>query len=361
VIAAPDAAPAATVQLDFSAAFNADVVENIGDLVEGQFDSTGARMLTQAVAEANVPGDDDKGIPNDGTFSANSDHPQVILAATDSNDGNNAWKASGLVTETFAVSPIGQYAEVHFFASAGGVGPSSPAKFKVTLNYTDTTSTTSSEFSVPDWFGDISAPGYYLIDGMDRFQNPGYEDADTCAIFGFPLSVDANKTLESIDIEITANPGTFVFFGGIATTETTLSSSANLSISKSAEVKFLTEATFTVVAQNLGPDAADGAVVSDTLAATNFISVTWTCSASGGAACGAVSGTGDISDTLSAFPVNGVVTYTVQCTLVNWSVYENVAEISVPSGVSDPVTSNNRAVYKRYQLILPVIYRNWTP
>jgi len=134
---------------------------------------------------------------------------------------------------------------------------------------------------------------------------------------------------------------------------------ADLSISKSAEQRF-TEATFTIVAQNLGPDAANGAVVSDTLAATSFLSVTWTCSAAGGAACGAANGTGDIQDTLGAFPSGGVVTYTVQCTLVDWSVYENVAEISVPSGVSDPDTSNNRVVCKRYQLLFPVIYRNWT-
>jgi hypothetical protein len=54
---------------------------------------------------------------------------------------------------------------------------------------------------------------------MDRFQNPGYQDADTTAIFGFPLQANARKTLESIEIEITDNSaGSFVFFGAVATT-----------------------------------------------------------------------------------------------------------------------------------------------
>ena len=150
------------------------------------------------------------------------------------------------------------------------------------------------------------------------------------------------------------NPYTFVIAGTAAT------AAADLSITKSAQTVD-NNITFTIAVRNLGPDVAGGAVVSDTLAATSFISVTWTCSAAGGAACGAASGGGDIQDTLATFPAGGGVTYTVQCTLVDRSAYENVAEISVPASVFDPDMSNNRAVCKRYQLFLPLVYKNWTP
>ncbi|MBU0512736.1 MAG: DUF11 domain-containing protein, partial [Chloroflexi bacterium] len=134
---------------------------------------------------------------------------------------------------------------------------------------------------------------------------------------------------------------------------------ADLALSQTIEVEFVTFVTFTLRVENLGPDAADGAVVSDTLAA-NVTNATWTCMAMGGAACGAASGTGDLLDTLGAFPAGGVVTYTVRGVLTNWGMVTNTAEVTPPVGATDPITSNNRATVTRYQIILPVIFNNAT-
>ncbi len=131
---------------------------------------------------------------------------------------------------------------------------------------------------------------------------------------------------------------------------------ADLAITKSARVNFLADITFTIVARNLGPNAANGAIVSDTLP-SNVTNATWQCVASGGASCTA-SGVGSIQSTLTTFPVGSVVTYTVQGVLTNWDYYRNTAEVIVPAGVTDPDMSNNRATIARYQIYLPLIYYN---
>jgi len=119
--------------------------------------------------------------------------------------------------------------------------------------------------------------------------------------------------------------------------------------------------TYTIVARNIGPGAADGAVVSSTFPA-EVISITWTCvAAGGGAACGG-SGTGNVlADTLTTFPSGGVVTYTVQGTLGMLDLGNNVVTVTPPSGVVDPNLLNNRAEYKTYRLLLPLVFRNYQP
>ncbi|MBU0510143.1 MAG: DUF11 domain-containing protein, partial [Chloroflexi bacterium] len=173
------------------------------------------------------------------------------------------------------------------------------------------------------------------------------------------FSAPATSTIVTFTLTVTDTHGLASTPDEVVITVSEQALEADLSITKSAHA-IGHDLTFTITVRNLGPDVASGALVSDTMAA-NFTNVTWTCVASGGAACGAASGTGDIQDTLSAFPVGGLVTYTVPCTLAYWGTYENAAEIIVPAGVSDPDTSNNRAVYKRYQIIFPMIYKNWTP
>jgi hypothetical protein len=60
-----------------------------------------------------------------------------------------------------------------------------------------------------------------------------------------------------------------------------------------------------IVARNLGPRPAPGAVVSDTFPAI-LSNITWTCVGAGGAVCGAPSGSGNLlTDTLPSFPAGG--------------------------------------------------------
>jgi uncharacterized repeat protein (TIGR01451 family) len=155
------------------------------------------------------------------------------------------------------------------------------------------------------------------------------------------------------------NPISLTMDGNKAVTATfTLSAvpSADLSISKALELNFVSGVTFTIVVRNLGPDPANGAVVSDTIPA-NVTGVTWICSASGGAVCTA-SGIGNIQDSVTLFPSGGVVTYTVWGALHAWKYVQNTATVSPPSGVTDPAPGNNSASVHSYQILLPLIYKH---
>jgi len=119
--------------------------------------------------------------------------------------------------------------------------------------------------------------------------------------------------------------------------------------------------TYTIVARNLGPGAADGAVVSSTFPA-EVISVTWACvAAGGGAACGASSGTAFLPPTINPFPSGGVVTYTVRGTLGMMELGNNVVTVTPPSGVVDPDLLNNRAEYKTYRCLFTLVFKNYQP
>ncbi|KPN31734.1 PGF-CTERM archaeal protein-sorting signal [Halolamina pelagica] len=226
VVAVSGSASAAgnTVQFDFSSAYNADVV--YGEDESGDFDGWGA-LVTNTVAGNNANSGD--GLPDDGVFPSTSTHPRIELATTHGNAGNNAWQVSTTNENTFTVSD-GQYETVHVIASAGGAGAGSPAKFRAKLHYSDGTSYTSQEFTVPDWYGGPpNNPGYVLKDGMDRWYHEGdpsvypsyYEDADAPGIWGFAISANSDKTLEKITINVTENEaGSFNFFGGAATAKT---------------------------------------------------------------------------------------------------------------------------------------------
>jgi uncharacterized repeat protein (TIGR01451 family) len=97
--------------------------------------------------------------------------------------------------------------------------------------------------------------------------------------------------------------------------------------------------TYTIVVTNAGPDAANGAVVTDTLPGT-ISNVTWTCVASGGS-CGALSGSGNLSTTVN-LNVGGVITFTIGGRLAVGanSTLVNTAYVSHPT---DPNPGNNSA------------------
>lgn len=133
----------------------------------------------------------------------------------------------------------------------------------------------------------------------------------------------------------------------------------DLAIEKSVELVHYSEITFTIVVRNKGCCCVpvEGAVVSDTLH-SNVISATWTCTSSGGASCGAASGSGNIYEVLPSFPPGGVVTYTVRGSLNSLGYFKNTAEVIVSSGLADIIPGNNSATVERWFLILPLVFRN---
>ncbi|MDQ6962000.1 MAG: Ig-like domain-containing protein [Mariprofundaceae bacterium] len=218
----PMHAISATVNLNFTAIFNKDVV--MGTDQTGAFDTWGGLISSSTAIANNRPAAN--GLPDNGFFAANLDHPAVTLSNFNAN-GVNAYQVANntLANVTAQVTP-GQYSEVHVYASAGGAGINSPATFKLIMHYTDNTQSTSAIFNVPDWFGNITpnTNSYYLRDRMDRMSLAGiYNAAANPAVFGFKVLTNAAKTLSSISIIVTSNQaGAFNFFGGVATTVATI-------------------------------------------------------------------------------------------------------------------------------------------
>ena len=66
--------------------------------------------------------------------------------------------------------------------------------------------------------------------------------------------------------------------------------------------------SYTITVDNNGPDAGDGAVLTDALAAW-AIGTTWTCTASGGAVCPNASGSGSLNETIATLPNGGQLVY----------------------------------------------------
>ncbi len=127
-------------------------------------------------------------------------------------------------------------------------------------------------------------------------------------------------------------------------------------------VRSLGAITYTIVVQNLGPDPANGAVVSG-IFSSEVISLTWECVASGGATCGTSSGTAFLPPVLNPFPSGGVVTYTVRGTLGLLDLGNNVVTVTPPAvyGLVDPNLLNNRAEYKIYRYLFPLMFKNYQP
>ncbi|WP_251329214.1 Ig-like domain-containing protein [Haloplanus pelagicus] len=248
------ATAATTSQLDFTGIYNADVVRGTTDSTDGDFDNGGYTLVSSSEAQNNGnPADD--GVPDDGVFPAKTDvHPKFDLADFDSAD-SNAWQTTGTGSVKASVSPD-QYKTVHVVASAGGAGPSTPAKFEIKLHYGDGSTKTSQVFTVPDWFGaPPSDPGYAIRDGMDRYRT-GYEDANEPGIWGYAVAANSSKTLQQVTINVTENDaGSFNFFGGAATTqESNVVNSAPTASDDSATTDEDTSVTVDVVANDSDPD-----------------------------------------------------------------------------------------------------------
>jgi uncharacterized repeat protein (TIGR01451 family) len=127
-----------------------------------------------------------------------------------------------------------------------------------------------------------------------------------------------------------------------ATDTDTINLNANLAITKTdglANINPGSTDTYTIVVSNAGPDASNGSIVTDTVPAT-ITSVTWTCGTpTGGATCGAASGSGNSISTTANLPSGSSVTYSVTGTvsMAATGTLSNTASVITPaSGVSDP-------------------------
>src|SRR5437868_6660180 len=107
----------------------------------------------------------------------------------------------------------------------------------------------------------------------------------------------------------------------------------------------LSSDTYTITVTNTGLENVSGAVVTDTFPA-QVQSVTFTATGKGGAT-GFSNGGGNINQALN-LPPNSSVTYKATGLIngTSGTVISNIANVSVPAGVSDPNTANNTAADK---------------
>ncbi|PYE87818.1 DUF7507 domain-containing protein, partial [Phyllobacterium leguminum] len=122
---------------------------------------------------------------------------------------------------------------------------------------------------------------------------------------------------------------------------------ADLSITKTDGVTTYTpgmDTSYAIVVSNNGPNDVTGAEISDPLP-TGVTSANWTCgNATGGAVCGAPSGTGAINTTAN-LPSGSSVTYRMSTGIsATFSgSLTNTARVAAPAGVTDTNTANNAA------------------
>lgn len=199
-----------TVPFDFTPAVNRDVIANTGDPTQDPINNAQKDFVTQPVATA-APGSQNKGLPANGFFPANSLHPDLQLGYRDTNDGNNAWVAPGNGQGVTVDVPDAKYSEVHVAA----VATDGPATMQATFTYTDGTQSTATA-EVPDWLDEItqSPSTYYLIDTLDQaLPNGTFEEANDPALFGFRFTPDPTRTLQSVTLTKTGGPGALNVFG----------------------------------------------------------------------------------------------------------------------------------------------------
>ncbi len=129
-------------------------------------------------------------------------------------------------------------------------------------------------------------------------------------------------------------------------TNTPLDRQADLAVTKTDNSDIYTpgsDVTYQIVVSNNGPDDVSEATLTDALPSA-ISNASWTCSAAGGASCGAASGSGAIND-MPDIPVGGNVTYTFTLSVpADYSgSLANTATVAVPDGFVDPNPDNNAA------------------
>ncbi|MFM6409922.1 MAG: hypothetical protein ACKPGT_36795, partial [Microcystis sp.] len=164
-------------------------------------------------------------LPDDGFFPANTYHPEIQLGYNNADDGNNAVLLNGLqnFTVNLPTNQYGQYSSIHLaVTSAWGTN------FSLTLHYTDGTSTTTGNYSIPNWQTPItqSQDLYYLDTGLNPARPDGNDSATasyerlvpsgstsilnplrwdsynqpTVSLFGVRVWVNSAKTLQSFEV-----------------------------------------------------------------------------------------------------------------------------------------------------------------
>jgi hypothetical protein len=162
-------------------------------------------------------GDDFGGLPNNGSYASDSDHPNIQLAFNDSDASGKPDSFildepnPNILTVTFPVVAA-SFSTVQIY----GTSTEGSSSLTVTLNYTDN-STDVTTFTVPDWFSswEASSPVFVIQESMSRFSSSGDDFSYGAALYGASCTANSAKTLQSVTAA-TAGTGRFVLYGATA-------------------------------------------------------------------------------------------------------------------------------------------------
>lgn len=205
------------VQVDLSSIFNVDTIATSATQTYpplASMDGSGYDFMTETVAESNF--DDGAGLPADGYFASDADHPNVQLAFSDTTTTPNSVILNAPPTPVASVSfpltvtPLSAL-QLYLTSTEGG------SSVSVTLHYGDGTSAVTS-FTVPDWFqsGSATTPVFVVQSGLSRFSLDGDDFSHGAALYGAAVVVDATKALTSVTVATTATGGRLVIYGATA-------------------------------------------------------------------------------------------------------------------------------------------------
>ena len=167
--------------------------------------------------------------------------------------------------------------------------------------------------------------------------------ASTSPAFNLGAASKSGVNAPTFDIDLNARPANGGFESGADELFVTTS---DLSISKTDNVTSVNAGTiirYTIVVGNSGPNTATLASVVDTFPSA-LLTVTWTCTGTVNAVCGAASGSGNINTTVNV-PAAGAVTFVATATVAINAVgnVANTATVSPAAGAVDPNLANNSA------------------
>src|SRR5262249_37540964 len=133
------------------------------DPSETPIDGIGSELMTQRVANEDG-GPTGVGLPDDGAFPANSDHPFVQLHWNNNEDvvlSHNAHVLTAGGSFAFNVPPS-RYTNMQLYS----LMTNGPGDVVFTLTYDDL-STDTKLITYADWFQDAAAPQFQLVNGFD--------------------------------------------------------------------------------------------------------------------------------------------------------------------------------------------------
>ncbi|MFB9371400.1 lectin-like domain-containing protein [Kitasatospora albolonga] len=181
---------------------------------------------------------------------------------------------------------------------------------------------------------------------LSLWSNSGPDTAMTQLITDFDINTVTDQPKLPSTLRVGFSAGTGGATNNHEVADLAINVPANLSITKtgapSSARAGADRVTYTVTAANDGTNDVSGARVQDTV--PGLTSVSWTCVASTGSTCGAVSGTGNTIDTTADLKRNGTATYTVTGTApTSPTTLRNTATVTAPSNRTDLNPADNTA------------------